>query len=88
MMQVTVQRIVAAQRVRRVAIDGVWPGGKISVSTLPSAGARTAEPLTWLWAASALIKRALSTLVWFWNIPALGAEETLESRYLRSGRFN
>lgn len=89
MMQVAVQRIgIRAVIARSVIIDRISRAGKASVSAISGSVALTVGRLTWLWIASGLIKRAFFALVWFWNIPVLGAEETLESRYLRNGRFN
>lgn len=50
--------------------------------------AGAARRFTWLQIAGAALYGVLAAFVWFWNIPVLGAEETQESRYLRTGRFN
>lgn len=40
-----------------------------------------------LWKLGAALDRAFSAFVNFWNIPMLGADETDESRYFRTGRY-
>jgi hypothetical protein len=89
MMQIAVQRIGARPViVRSVVIDGISRAEKASISTISGSVARIVRRLVWLRIACGMMKRALSAFVWFWNIPILGAEETQESRYLRTGRFN
>jgi hypothetical protein len=45
-------------------------------------------PTEWLRAAAGALRRGFAAFIWFWNIPVLGADETPQSRYLRTGRFN
>jgi hypothetical protein len=89
MMHIAVQRIRARPViVRRVVIDGISRGEKANLSVISGLVARTVRRLAWLQIACRMMRRGFSTSVWFWNIPVLGAEETQESRYLRTGRFN
>jgi hypothetical protein len=89
MMHIAVQRIGARPViVRIVVIDGIARAEKASVSVIYGSIARTVRRLAWLQIACGMMRRAFSAFVWFWNIPVLGAEETQESRYLRTGRFN
>jgi hypothetical protein len=88
MMQIAVQRIGARPViVRSAVIDGISRAEKASVSAISGSIAWTVRRLAWLRAACGMMKRALAAFVWYWNIPVLGAEETQESRYLRTGRF-
>jgi hypothetical protein len=41
-----------------------------------------------LWILGSALNRIVLAFVGFWNIPVLGADETDESRYLRTRYFN
>lgn len=89
MMQISVQRVGARPvAARNAVIDEVSRSGKASVSIVLGSLAQTMQRLAWLRIVGELIKRTFSAFIQFWNIPVLGAEETQESRYLRTGRFN
>jgi hypothetical protein len=89
MMQIAVQRVAARPVVARsAAVDGICRAGKASVSVISGSVAKTVRRLAWLRLAGGAAKGVFSAFFSFWNIPVLGAEETQESRYLRTGRFN
>jgi hypothetical protein len=89
MTQVAVQRILARRVIaRRVANGRNSRVAEVRVSAIPGSVAGTVRDSAWFHLAGGLIKRALASFVWFWNVPILGAEETRESHYLRTQRLN
>jgi hypothetical protein len=89
MLQVAVQRAVAQCIVAERAVIGgnsrgvharVWAGSGLIVWT--------GRASAWLHVAAEGVRRGFAAFIWFWNIPVLGADETPESRYLRTGRLN
>jgi hypothetical protein len=45
-------------------------------------------PTKRLRAAAGALRRCFAAFIWFWNIPVLGGDETPQSHYLRTERFN
>jgi len=89
MLQVAVQRAVIRRVIAERAVIGGDPRGvHAGASAVSSLIVLTARSSKWLHIAAEALRRGLAAFVWFWNIPALGADETQESHYLRTGRLN
>lgn len=89
MMQLAARCVVAQRDLARHSIHRrSCQRGQPKTPIVSRSAAATARHFTWLQIAGAALKRVLAAFVWFWNIPVLGAEETQESRYLRTARFN
>lgn len=86
-MQLATQRVVAQRDFARHAIDRrSCRRRQAQRPAVSGSAAGTVRPR--LQIAGATLKRVFAAIVWFWNIPVLGAEDTQEARYLRAGRFN
>jgi hypothetical protein len=89
MTQLAAQRVIAQRVFARHAIHRrSCRRGQPKAPAVSRSAAGAARRFTWLQIAGAALNRVFAAFVWFWNIPVLGAEETRESRYLRTGRFN
>ncbi len=89
MMQLAALRVVGQRDFTRPAIHRRNPRrGQPKTSVVSRSDAATARHFTWLLIAGAALKCVFVAFVSFWSIPVLGAEETQESQYLRTGRFN
>ena len=89
MLQVAVQRTaIQYAGAERAVIGGNPRGVDARIWAVSDLIAGIAPTSAWLHVAAAALWPGFAAFIWFWNIPVLGADETRESRYLRTGRFN
>lgn len=89
MVRVTVQRpAIPCVIAERADIGGDPRGVDARIWAVSGLIVRTARSSAWLYVAAGVLRRGLAAFIWFWNIPVLGADETQESHYLRTGRLN
>jgi len=88
MTQLAVQHVAQRVFARHAILRRSRRRGQPKTPAVSRPAAVAARRFPWLRITGAALKRVFAAFVWFWNIPVLGAKESQESRYLRTGRFN
>jgi hypothetical protein len=89
MLQVVVQRATTQCVIAERAVIGGDPrGADARIWAVSGLIVRAARASAWLHVAAEALRRGFAAFIWFWNIPVLGADETQESHYLRTGYLN